>query len=101
MERKPFKVVNSLDESGEIKLPLVVVKEKGKFVGFVPGFIMTSFVESDIEICKTKLKDYAKNEVTKMVKEKAPFPFFPSEEEIFEDFKDVKYLEFIKIKKHK
>ena len=101
MARKPFGVVSSLEESGEIKLPLVICKEKGKFVGFVPGFIMTSFVESDIEVCKTKLKEYAKNEITKMAKNKEPFPFFPTEEEIFEDFKDVKYLEFIKLKKSK
>lgn len=100
MERKPFGVVSSLDENGEVKLPLVICKEKGKFVGFVPGFVMNSFIESDIEVCKTKLKEFVKNEVTKMVKEKTPFPFFPNEEEIFEDFKDVKYLEFIKLKKH-
>ena len=62
---------------------------------------MTSFVERDIEICKTKLKEFAKNEISKMAKEKQPFPFFPSEEEIFADFNDVKYLEFIKIKKSK
>ena len=78
MERKPFGVVGSLEETGEIKFPLVICKEKGKFVGFIPGIVMTSFIESDIEICKTKLKEFAKNEISKMAKEKQPFPFFPS-----------------------
>ena len=101
MRKEPFGVVCSLAVNGEIKLPLVVCKEKNQYVGFVPGFIMKTIVEKDIDICKIKLKDYAKQEVMRMSKNKQPFPFFPSEEEIFEDFQNVKYLEFIKIKKSK
>lgn len=99
--RKPFGIASSLDLGEDIKLPLVVCKEKGTFVGFIPGIVMASFKEKDIEVCKTKLKEFAKAEISKMAKEKQPFPFFPTEEEIFEDFENVKYLEFIKIKKSK
>ena len=102
MRETAYGFANSLIASKEVKAPLVILKkttdDTTKYIGFVPGLLMNNVEDSDIEIVKTKLSKHAKAFIDKMFKENTPFPFFPTKEEIMEDYPDTVYLKFIKLK---
>ena len=102
MRESAYGLANSLIASKEVKAPLVILKKMEdntvKYIGFVPGLIMNNVEGSDIELVKTNLTKQTKNFINKMLKDNTPFPFFPTKEEILQDYPDTAYLKFIKIK---
>lgn len=102
MRDTAYGLANSLIASKEVKAPLVILKKtvdaKIKYIGFVPGLLMDNIENIDIETVKTKLSKQAKSHMNNMLKDNSPFPFFPTKEEILEEYPDTVYLRFIKIK---
>ncbi len=96
--------ISSFEIADTLYAPLVVVKntdEKldAKVIGFIPGIVEISVLAEDVEKCKTKLYFEATNTFKKMKEENSPFPFFPTEKEVYEDFDDVLDISIIEIKK--
>lgn len=85
-------------KDNKINIPLVFTKEKGEFHGFVPGIVMKDVVDIDLDNCKKKLLQAIKPILMNKVQHDLPFPFFPSNEEIKKDFKDVVLIKTISIK---
>ena len=60
--KTPAGMVDALSATGEVLIPLVLLKSKQEnsqnFIGFIPGFVMKNCVESSEELCKEKLKQY-------------------------------------------
>ena len=98
-----FGAVDSLAISDEINIPLVIIYnkklDKKTYHGFVPGLTKNDVVDENVELCKNKLKEVAKEIIVKHKKNNLPFPYFPSKDEILQDFQNVCYLSFIKLKK--
>lgn len=96
---------DSLSLYGEIKAPLVIRKEEinneVRFLGFIPGLTQVDIIENTQQECESKLKETALKLIKKLAKENAPFPFFPTRNEIMEDFRDVISIKFITIKSNK
>ena len=94
-------MIDSRDFEKNIKLPFVVRRRKidGKmvFTGFVPGITKQDVVADDAEVCKTLLIENTTDIVRKMIKENLPFPFFPDEKELKEDFDDIYSITFAPI----
>lgn len=90
---KPTGVVD-----GEISLPLVITLENKQYHGFVPGIVMNDIVDDDIEKCLSNLKEHTKQYVLKKIENKDSFPFFPTNDEIKKDFKNVVKIKRIKAK---
>ena len=88
--------------SGEVMIPLVVLKNETNnvvsYTGFIPGFVMKNVTEATPEECFSKLKNYLNQKLKTMLEENQTFPFFPTRAEIMSDFKNVHKIEFIKIK---
>ena len=98
--------VDALAISGELCIPLVILKNDNKaselpFLGFIPGFLMKNVNGKTLEDCKEKLLNYLKQKLQRMMQEDEPFPFFPTKEEILKDFDNVELVEFIKVKSEK
>lgn len=93
--------VDSRDYQEEFILPMVIRKRKinneTMFTGFVPGFEENDVIESDIETCKSRLLERTKKKVSQMIKSDSPFPFFPTKEELLEDFDDIVNITFVKV----
>lgn len=102
MRETAYGLANSLIASKEVKAPLVILKKivdnETKYIGFVPGLLMNNIESANIEDVKAKLEKQTKSFINKMLKEDKPFPFFPTKEEIIEDYPETTYLKFIKIK---
>ncbi len=100
MIKKDYNIINDNDyinvASGvvdkKITIPLVVTLEDKTYHGFVPGIVMNDIIENDIEKCLNALKEYVKKYVLQKIKNKQPFPFFPTNEEIKSDFKNVVHI---------
>ena len=94
-------MIDSRDVEKDIKLPFVVRYRKidGKMVytGFVPGITPVDVIADNGEECKQKLIEKTTEVIKKMLKEKAPFPFFPTEKELMEDFDDIYSITFASI----
>ena len=92
-------------ESGEIAMPLVILKKEScsrtKYVGFIPGMTSKDIISEDVDTCKKFLKTEAKNIIKQMAKNNLAFPFFPAREEIVKDYPNVMEISFIKIKSEK
>lgn len=96
---------DAFSETNELKMPLVIIykKEDGltEFHGFVPGITNRNCVSKTKEACKAELTTLAKTLVAEYVKNKRPFPFFPTKTEIMKDFENVVDVSFIKLTKSK
>ncbi len=75
--------------NGMINIPLVFTKEKGSIHGFVPGFSIKDVIATNLQDCKKLLNLYVKEEVLKRIENQDSFPFFPSDDEIYNDFDNV------------
>ncbi|MBE7074645.1 MAG: hypothetical protein E7376_01525 [Clostridiales bacterium] len=95
-------IVDALAISGEVLIPLVILKSNQEnsqnFLGFIPGFTMKTIVESSEDICKEKLKKYLVSKLKTMKELGEPFPFFPTRAEIMSEYDNVKCIEFVKVK---
>lgn len=93
---------DALAISGELFVPLVILKNENKnithYIGFIPGILMKNISADTLEDCKAKLKNYLVLKLKDMVKNNEPFPFFPTKEEIYKDYDNIEHLEFVKIK---
>ena len=100
-----FGKIDTLTESGELLVPLVIFSRiknsQEEFVGFIPALTKKDIVCLTKEECKTKLKQTAKQILSNMAKENKPFPFFPTKAEILEEHKNTKEIVYIKIKSEK
>lgn len=83
---------------GKVSIPLVITKESGKYHGFVPGIVMKDVIEQNITDCETILKDHVRKYVLKVREDKVAYPFFPSNEEIKQDFKNVVLIKRLSVK---
>ena len=84
-------------KDGKVSIPLVFTKEEGKIHGFVPGIVMSDIVEDNIELCQKKLLNFVKVDVKNKKDANAPFPFFPTNEQIKKDFKHVVLIKRISV----
>jgi len=97
-----FGKADSLSISGEINMPLVIIKNSNNtFNGFIPGLTKNDIVSDSLDLCKINLKEQALNIIKDYKKNNTPFPFFPTKEELLKDFENVCYISFIKIKSTK
>ncbi len=94
--------IDALAISGELSVPLVILKNENKnvthYIGFIPGILMKNISAETLEDCKTKLKNFLVSKLKDMVKANEPFPFFPDKEEINKEYDNIELLEFVKIK---
>ncbi len=74
---------------GKVEIPYVVTLEDNLYHAFVPGFKIYDMISSNIDEALAKLKLFVDDEVDKRIKNKQSFPFFPSDEQIKEDFEGV------------
>jgi len=97
--------LDARDEGKDLIVPMVIrkrkINEKMMFTGFVPGFEGRDVIEENIDDCKKKLSSKTQKTVEKMLKENSPFPFFPTKEELMQDFDDVVSICFVKIPNNK
>ena len=97
--------LDSRDYFEKLSLPMVIIKRKinneFKYTGFVPGFDGEDVIEDELEKCKDALYKRTKERVVKMIKANSPFPFFPTKEELLEDFDDIVYITFTKVENYK
>ena len=98
--------VDALNINGVLMAPMVVIRQestdgKNHYAGFVPGIIMKNVVAGTERECMENLKETFSHIVKDMYKKKVPFPFFPTKEEIYKDYQDVKSIAYIKIRKKK
>lgn len=96
---------DSLSVTGEIHIPLVIIK-KSKLLetfyhGFIPGLTAKDVICKTIKECEQSLNTLAKELIEKYAKEKQEFPFFPTEKEIRENFDNVTKINFIKLTSQK
>ena len=102
VKNQVFSFENSQHSSGAIDgvvdIPMVVTNEGTSFHGFVPGFVMKDIIQDDKNVCMQKLQDFVKLTVKNMIKDKKLFPFFPDNEQIKKDFKNVVIIKRVKVK---
>ncbi len=92
-----FNKADSLAIYKKINMPLVIIKGNNCFNGFIPGITKNDIVCETLEECKIQLKQHATQIVELMAKNNVEFPFFPTKEEILQDFKNVVYIKFITV----
>ena len=94
-------MVDSRDFEKGIKLPFVIryrkIDEEFVYTGFIPGMTETDVISKDFEECKKTLIDSSLPTIERMIRKNEPFPFFPNEEELKNDFDDIYAITFIAI----
>ena len=92
---------DALVVQGNLNIPLVITKviedDVELYHGFVPGFTKEDCVSPDLDSCKRRLKEAAEKLIDQYLQEGKEFPFFPTKDEIIEDFEGVCNIRFIKI----
>lgn len=99
MRKTSFGQINSIDIS-EQKVPLVVQKctsDKFAYVGFIPALKVQSIYSDNIDECTAKLKDILTKKIKSMILNNEPFPFFPNQNEILEEYGSVERITFVKL----
>ncbi len=103
MSNTSYNRVDTLKEFNELKLPMVIISETENnvttYIGFVPGIELKKITSLSVDTCKSNLLKETKSKVKEMIENDLPFPFFPTKEEIMEDFENVCYIKFLNIKK--
>ena len=98
--------VDAISITGEVDIPLVILKREnlnGSFTysGFIPGFMAKTLSADNYDDCKKLLKEFLMEKLKRMRKDNDPFPFFPTETEIRQDYDDVFTVDFVKVKSDK
>lgn len=97
--------LDSRDYVNELVVPMVIRKRKINnqivFTGFVPGFVGKDVIDEDLESCKKKLSEKTKTKLIDMINQNSPFPFFPTKEELLEDFDDIVSITFASVPNYK
>ncbi len=98
MKRTTLFKADARELSEIINVPMVVLEYKAKnknvYAGFVPGLTKKDVLTTDYEECKQELQKLT----LQLVKEVETMPFFPTQDEILEDFENVKAIMFLQIK---
>ena len=81
-----------------IVIPFVVTHENNEYHGFVPGILMQDIICSTKEECIEKLKPFVKKYVIDTKNKQLDFPFFPTNEQIKQDFKNVVLIKRVSVK---
>lgn len=94
--------VDALAQTGELSIPLVIIKNSIEnvtipYIGFIPGLLMKNINGYTVDECKAKLKEYLIKKLKIMKANEEPFPFFPTKEEILKEYDNVELVEFVKI----
>lgn len=101
-KKQEFFVYEDITKNGNtddvLSIPLVIMQNQGVYQGFVPGFVMKDIIDEDLEECKKKLVEHTKKVVKTKVNNNQVFPFFPTNEEIKKDFKNVVLIKRVNIK---
>lgn len=96
---------DALKQSGELNVPLVVIKEildgKVEYRGFIPGIKFNFFTAKTKTECESGLKLLASGYIKEYAKNNKDFPFFPNKKDIYEEYSNVVSVSFIKIKSSK
>ena len=83
-----------------ISIPLVFKKTKQDdeiiYTGFVPGIIMRDVICNNLDECKQKLLPIIEDKLKTKVQLQSQMPFFPTNEEILQDFQNVCMIKRIK-----
>ncbi len=94
-------VPDAMQEQKELFVPLVITKVTDDVMevyhGFVPGLTKEDCVSMSQKTCMKLLKEDVEKLIDKYLEEGLPFPFFPTEEEIYNDFDDVCEIKMIKL----
>ena len=102
IHKQPAGMPDSMAISGEVLIPIVLLKSSYKdsknFIGFIPGFLMKNIVNEDEQLCKQKVKEYLINKLKLMKENNEVFPFFPTKEEIMKEYDNVYSVDFVKVK---
>lgn len=97
--------LDSRDCCEKLIVPMVIryrkIDERMLYTGFVPGFQTPDVVDENLEACKTKLFDKTRAIIIDMIQKNKPFPFFPTKEELLEDYKDIVNITFANIPNNK
>lgn len=84
-----------------INVPMVIIEHKLKnhvvYAGFVPGLTKKDVLTNDYEECKTELQKVT----LELIKNIKTMPFFPTKDEILDDFEGVKAIMFLQVKTKK
>ncbi len=92
-------VPDSMQVQKELKIPMVITKkiEDGVEVyhGFVPGLTKEDCISIEMAACKKLLREDTDKIIDSYLKNQKEFPFFPTKEEIIEDFDNVCQITFI------
>lgn len=97
-------IQNSIDSrkiSEYLMLPMVIrhrkIDNEMVYTGFIPGMTEIDIIEKDFSLCKKQLKSKTRLLVVDYIENNRNFPFFPTKEELLEDFEDIVSISFIKI----
>lgn len=81
-----------------INVPMIVIEHKsGKkisYAGFVPGLTKKDVLSVDYDECKFEIQ----KKTLELIKKVETMPFFPTKEEIMEDYENVKCIMFLQVK---
>lgn len=95
------KTLDSRDYCEKLIVPMVIrhrkIADKMVYTGFVPGFEGKDVIGENMEECKTRLFERTKKVLIEMLKNDKPFPFFPTKEELMEDYKDIVNITFTSV----
>ncbi len=86
------------NNSDVLSIPLVIMHTNNVYQGFVPGFVMKDVVDSNLDSCKQKLLVYVKQIIKTKITNNQSFPFFPTNEQIKQDYKNVILIKRINVK---
>ena len=85
-------------ENDKVSIPLVFTKENGLYHGFVPGILMKDIIDATLDACSKNLLEFIKEDIKNKIRNKFPFPYFPTNEEIKADFDNVVLIKRISVK---
>ena len=73
------------------------VEDKMVYTGFIPGFDGNDVISDTLEECKTLLKKKLISQLDEYLANNKQLPFFPTKEELQNDFDDIVYIKVVEI----
>ena len=97
-------IENSIDSRkiyDYLMLPMVIrhrkIDDELVYTGFIPGMTEIDIIEKDFSLCKKQLKSKTRLLVVDYIENNKAFPFFPTKEDLMQDYEDIVSITFIKI----
>ena len=83
-----------------VSVPLCIKKQKENdgvtYIGFIPGIIMRDVTSTSLDDCKEKLLETAKDKLREKASLSGRMPYFPTNDEILQDFDNICLIKRIK-----